>query len=452
MSLALKVDRFFGVREQKSSFGREITGGIVTFMTMSYIIFVQPAMLEDAGMDYNAVFLATCIASAFATILMALFAKYPIALAPAMGHNAFFTYTVCLTGKIPWQEALLANFIAGVIFLALSSVGFRRRIMEAVPESLKHAIAVGIGLFIALIGFQFAGIVVPSPATGIQLGPITHPAVLVAIFGLAVMVVLVVKRIPGALLIGIGAATALAMALGIEYEKAAAEGSVSLAPTFGKIFTIEEFSFRVLIPVIFVFLFLDLFDTVGTLIGVGEQAGFIKEGKMPRAEKALFADAAGTVAGTVLGTSTVTSYIESAAGVAAGARTGLASIVTGLLFLLALPALPLVRLVGAEVPVKFQGATLGLHPMVAGALIIVGVMMCKSVRKIDWDDIAEAIPAFLTMVVIPFTYSITDGIAAGFISYTAIRFVRRSLRKKDIVVAIIAVLFILYYVKIRVGS
>ncbi|MCX7704350.1 MAG: NCS2 family permease [Planctomycetota bacterium] len=443
MTFLTKVDRFFEISARNSNFAREIVGGVVTFMTMCYIVFVQPVILEKAGMDARAVFVATCVSSAFATLLMGLYAKYPIALAPAMGHNAFFTFVVCGTMRMSWQQALLANFIAGSIFVLLSFAGFRRAVMESVPESLKHAIAVGIGLFIALIGFQFGGIVVPSPATGVSLGEVTKPAVLVTVFGLAVMIVLSVKRVPGALLVGIVAATVLAALLDLIKYEGVVEMPPSIAPTFAKLFTVEKFdifSWSVL-SVVFIFLFLDLFDTVGTLIGVGEQGGFIKDGRMPRAERALFSDACGTVFGTIMGTSTITSYIESASGVMAGARTGLASIVTAVLFIAALFFSPLVRLVGADVG--------GLHPMVAGALIMVGVMMCKSIGKINWEEFAEAIPAFLTMVVIPFTYSITDGIAAGFISYTAIRFVTRRLNRKDAVVAVLAVLFVLYYMKVR---
>lgn len=443
MSISEKIDVYFGISEQKSSFSREIIGGLVTFMTMSYIIFVQPAILMNAKMDYDAVFVATCISSAFATIFMGLFAKYPIALAPAMGHNAFFTYTVCIGMGVPWQTALLANCIGGLVTVTVSLVGFRRKILMAVPDSLKHAIAVGIGLFIALIGFQFAGIVVPSPETGVKLGNLTDPKVLVSLFGLAVMVVLVVKRVPGALLIGMIAATILAAVWGlVKYEGGVVKMPPSIAPTFAKIFTVEEFVLSgTILSAIFVFFFLDLFDTLGTLIALGEQAGFIKNGDMPRATRALFVDAVGTVFGTVMGTSTITSYIESASGIGAGARTGFASIITALLFVASLFFLPLVRFVGADVG--------GLHPMVAGALIVVGVMMCKSLTKINWDDISEALPAFLTMSVIPFTFSITDGIAAGFISYTAIRFVTRRLNRSDIIVAILAVLFVLYYAYAR---
>ena len=452
-----KLHRLFGITEANSSLRREIVGGLVTFMTLSYIIFVQPAMLSTANVPYEGVLFATCVASAIACFVMAFFANYPIALAPAMGHNAFFVYTVCLgllvaKAKIDpqqaWKYALFANFISGAVFLGLSFTRVRRAVMEAVPDCLKYAIAVGIGLFITLIGLEYAGIVVPSKATGITLGSLGSKPAMVALVGVAVIVALLALRVPGAILFGIIASTVMAFAVGIAPRP---EGVVSAPPDpSGTLFALfdvrlSEIPWAIFIQVLLVFLFLDMFDTVGTLIGVGEQAGLLKEGRLPRAERALFADAVGTVSGTLLGTSTVTSYIESAAGVAYGARTGLASLVTGVLFIAALFFHPIVRVVGAAVPLK-SGVIGGVHPMVAPALIIVGAMMFKPVRKINLDKLDEALPAFLTMIVIPFTFSITDGIAAGFICYTLCRIARGRLAKKDIVPAVIAAAFVLYYI------
>ncbi len=483
MTLTKAIDRFFGVREAGSSIRREAVGGLITFMTMSYIIFVNPVILSDgAGMDYKAVMAATCIASAFATIFMALVARYPIALAPAMGHNAFIAYTICAAGKLTWQQALLANFVSGCVFLVLSFTPLRRRIMEAVPDCLKHAIAVGIGIFIALIGFQFAGVVVFSPATGVTLGPLQEPAVLVGVVGILLTALLVARRVPGALLIGIAATAAVAMVAEVASAPDRIVGEVpSLAPTLGKIFTATPAAWGVFLQVVFILLFLDMFDTIGTLIGVCDHAGLLKDGKLPRAGKALMSDAVGTVAGTLLGTTTVTSYIESASGVGHGARTGLASVVTGVLFIGALFFSPLVETVGQGIPVNLHAAVacaagtdvtvlsagkqvLGhvvatapvstthmtsvvfLHPLVAAPLVVVGVMMFSGVQRIDWKNMSEALPAFLCMMLIPFTFSITDGIAAGFITYVAIRVVRGRFGRRDVVPGMIAAAFAAYYV------
>ncbi|RKY13918.1 MAG: NCS2 family permease [Planctomycetota bacterium] len=449
------VDRFFGISAVGSNLRREIVGGIVTFMTLSYIIFVQPAMLSEVGAPYDGVLFATCVASAIACFFMGLFARYPIALAPAMGHNAFFVYTVCLGLLVAkagidkaeaWKYALLANFISGVVFLGLSFTRVRRAVMDAVPDSIKYAIAVGIGLFITLIGLQYAGIVVPSGATGITLGNLGSKPAIVSLVGVAVVLALLALRIPGAILFGIIASTVMASVLGAAPTP---EGVVSAPPdpsgTLFALFKVKmsQIPWAIFIQVLLVFLFLDMFDTVGTLIGVGEQAGLLKDGKLERAERALLSDAVGTVSGTLLGTSTVTSYIESAAGVAYGARTGLAAVVVGVLFVVSLFFYPLIKVVGAAVPLKGGFAT---HPMVAPALIVVGAMMFKPVKKIALDKLEDALPAFLTIVIIPFTFSITDGIAAGFISYALFRLVRGKVARKDIAAMVIAAAFVFYYI------
>lgn len=450
------VNRLFGLKEAGSTLRREITGGVVTFMTLSYIIFVQPAMLSAAKVPYDGVLFATCVASAIACFVMGFLANYPIALAPAMGHNAFFVYTVCLSlfatnanidPNNAWKYALLANFLSGTVFLSLSFTKVRQTIMNAVPDPIKYAIAVGIGLFITLIGLEYAGIVVPSKATGVTLGDLASKPVLTSLFGLGVIIVFLALRVPGAILFGIIASTVMAFILGIAPKP---EGVLSSPPnpsgTFLALFDVKlsEIPWVLFLQVLFVFLFLDMFDTVGTLIGVGEQAGLLKNGRLPRSERALLADAVGTVSGTLLGTSTVTSYIESSAGVAYGARTGLASVVVGVLFLAALFFHPIIKVVGAAIPLK-NAILGGVHPMVAPALIVVGSMMFKPVKKIDFSKLENGLPAFLTMVVIPFTFSITDGIAAGFITYTLCRLVRVGLKRKDIVTAVVAGAFVIYY-------
>jgi AGZA family xanthine/uracil permease-like MFS transporter len=410
----------FNLQEKGTTVHTEIVAGTSTFMTMSYIIFVQPAVLSICGMDHGAVLVATCVSSAVATFLMGVLANYPIALAPAMGHNFFFVFTVCGLMGYTWEVALGANFISGALFIFLSVFSFRSRLVDSIPQSLKSAIAVGIGLLIALVGMEWAGLVIGHPATLVRLGDLHSVPVLLSLFGVLVIAVLFALHVRGAILIGI-----LLTAIGglllklIEFE-----GIVSLppsvAPTFLKLDIPGVFGsgrFMDILAVIFVFFFLDLFDTVGTLVGISERAGFLVDGKLPRAERALLSDAVGTVVGTTLGTSTVTSYIESAAGVSEGGRTGLANMVTALLFILALFFYPLAKMVGGGV----QYGDLTLYPVIAPPLIIVGSMMMTSVKSIKWEDYTESVPAFLTMIMMPLTFSITDGIAFGFISYSLIK-------------------------------
>ncbi len=435
------LERLFKLKQHGTTVSQEIIGGLTTFMTMAYIIFVQPAVLSAAGMEFGAVMVATCISSAVAIFLMAFLANYPIALAPAMGHNFFFVYTVCLAMGVPWQTALGANFISGALFIILSFFGFREALVNAIPNSLKQAIAVGIGLFIALIGFQWAGIVTYTPGTIVGLGDLNSPPVLLAIFGLFLITVLYTLKIKGAIVIGIIITAIIGIPTGIVKYYGILSAPPSVAPTFFKLDIGAALTFS-LIPTIFILFFLDMFDTVGTLIGVSEQAGFVKDGKLPKARQALLSDAIGTVTGTLMGTSTVTSYIESSTGVASGARTGLANATTGLLFLIALFFYPLVRMIGGGFAVEAGF----LYPVTAPALIIVGTLMMSGVTKIDWKDFSEAIPAFLTIVIMPYAFSITEGIAVGFIFYTLLKLVTGKIKDVHPILIVFAVLFILRYI------
>jgi len=435
------LDTIFKLKEHGTTISQEIIGGLTTFMTMAYIIFVQPAVLSAAGMDFGAVMVATCVSSAVAIFLMAFLANYPIALAPAMGHNFFFVYTVCLAMGIPWQTALGANFISGAVFIILSFFGFREALVNSIPNSLKQAIAVGIGLFIALIGFQWAGIVTYNPGTIVGLGDLKSPPVLLAIFGLILITILYTLKVKGAIVVGIIITAIVGIPLGIVKYYGILSTPPSVAPTFFKLDVGAALTLS-LLPTIFILFFLDLFDTVGTLIGVSEQAGFVKEGKLPRARQALLSDAIGTVTGTIMGTSTVTSYIESSTGVASGARTGLANMTTGILFLVALLFYPLVKMIGGGVGI--EGGS--LYPVTAPALIIVGTLMMSGVARIDWKDFTEAIPAFLTIVIMPYAYSITEGIAVGFIFYTLLKLVTGKIKEVHPILIVFAVLFVLRYI------
>ncbi len=436
------LERWFKLSENQTNLKREISGGITTFMTMAYIIFVQPIVMHQAGMDMEAVLAATCISSAMATFLMAFLANYPIALAPAMGHNFFFTYTVVLTLGYSWQQALGAIFISGVLFILLSFVGLREHLINAVPAGIKNAIAVGIGLLITMVGLEWSGIVVDHPGTLVGLGDLTSPPVLLSLFGLIVMGTLFARGVRAAILIGILANLVLGLLIGMIHYEGILGRMPSLRPTLFQLEVSGVLQFGML-SIIFVFFFLDLFDTVGTLIGVSQEAGFLRDdGALPRAKQALLSDAMGTVVGTLLGTSTITSYIESSTGVSAGARTGLANLITGILFLLALFFTPLVKMIGGGIAF---GEGLTLYPVVAPALIIVGCLMMKNVRRIRWDDFTEAVPAFLTIILMPTTFSITEGMAFGFISYTVLKGVTGKLNEVPWLIRIFALLFIFRY-------
>ncbi len=439
----MKIKDYFKIQEAGSTVSREVIGGMTSFMTAAYILFVQPAVLSSLGMDFGAVMMATAISSFLACVFMGIIANYPIILAPAMGHNFFFAYTVCLGMGISWQVALGANFLSGIIFLILCLFPFARYFVDYVPQSLKNAIAVGIGLLIALVGLQWGGIVVAKPGTMIGLGALNKPYVLLTIAGLIITSLLLAFRIRGALLLGIIISAIIGMFMGLVKYQGFISLPPSISPTFLKLEPLSALKTGIFM-VIFVFFFLDVFDTVGTLIGVGQQAGLMKEGRLPKARKALFSDALGTVFGTLLGTSTITSYIESTAGVVAGARTGFSSLIAGLCFLFSIFFYPLVRMIGEGVKVGSQI----FHPVTAPALILVGSFMLKNVKFIEWDDPTEAIPAFITLIIMPLTFSITEGIAFGFISYFLLKLFTKRWKELNPLVVIFAVLFIIRYIYI----
>jgi len=420
---------------------------------MAYIIFVQPVVLGAAGMDAGAVFVSTCVITALSTVLMAFLANYPVAVAPAMGHNFFFAYVVVLTMHVPWQTALGAVFVSGLIFVATASFGLREQIVAAVPESLKSAIAAGIGLLITLIGMEWAGVVRLNASTFVSLGDLSSKPALVALVGLVATIVLMARGFKGAILVGILVAGIVGVLSGVVARPDALFSMPpSLGPTAFKLDVVGAVK-QNLFAVIFIFFFLDLFDTVGSLIGIAKQAGLMKDGKLPRAGRALLADAIGTVGSAVAGNTTMVSYIESASGVAAGGRTGLAGLVTAGLFLLALFVSPVVRAISGGFPIQetinIEGhdvvRTFVLYPVTSPALIVVGSLMIKTLRDIEWDDFTESLPAFLTLVIMPLTFSITDGIAFGFISYALLKLVTGRGREAHWLIYLFAILFVVRY-------
>lgn len=446
------VERVFKVGERGSTVGGELLGGLTTFMALSYIIFVQPAMMSEAGIPIAGAFVATCVASAVACVLMGLLANYPIALAPAMGHNAYFTYVVVLTLGFSWQQGLTAVFIGGCVFVVLSFFGFRARLMEFIPDGLKRGIAGGIGLLITFIGLQYAGIVVGSKATGIRFGHIQDPRVLLALFGLVLTLIMMARRVRGAVLWGIVGTTLVGLVFtlaGAELLDLELKSYETLNPK-GSLFALDFsglFSAKGFFTVILTFLFLDVFDTVGTLIGVSERAGLLDEsGRLPRARWALFSDASGTVVGALMGTSTITSYVESAAGVQAGARTGLANLVTAALFLLAILLYPVLAIVATCHKYTADGFFISQYPVLAPALIVVGSMMLKSLARLKWDDATEFLPAFLTVILMPLAVSITEGIAFGFISYSILKLVTGRWRDAHLGFHLVSLVLVLRYV------
>jgi AGZA family xanthine/uracil permease-like MFS transporter len=438
------LERRFQLAAHGTTVRTEVVAGLTTFLTMAYIIFVQPAVLGAAGMDAGAVLVATCVATAFATTLMALLANYPIAVAPAMGHNFFFAYTVVAGMKVPWPIALGAVAIAGAVFVLTAGVGLRERLISAIPLSLKHAIAAGIGLLIAAIGLQWAGVIVASPGTLVTLGDLRSRPVVLALIGILATAVLMARQVPGALLWGVLIATGIGVPLGVVAFHGIASPPPSMAPTFLQLDVVGALT-PAMVPVVLVFFFLALFDSVGTLVGVGEQAGLMRDGTLPRARQALLADAIGTVAGAGLGTSTVTAYIESGAGVAAGGRTGLTAIVTALLFLASLFLFPLVQMVGGGY--RSGGST--LYPVIAAPLILVGTLMIGGLRHIPWDDPTEAVPAFLTVIMMPLAVSISDGVAFGAIAYVTLKLATARRRDVHPLLFVFAALFVARYVFLR---
>ena len=446
------LNRVFRLDENQTSVRIEMLGGIITFMTMSYIIFFQPAVLSSAGMDPGAVLVATCLSAALATLLMGLLARYPIALAPAMGHNVFFAVVVCGTMGYSWEIALGAVFVSGSIFILLTLVGAWEKLVSSVPDSLKHAIAVGIGLLIAFVGFQYGGLVIAEPNVLVQIGDLTSRPALLALVGVALTAVLMARKVRGAILVGILVTAVLGIPLGVVKYQGILSAPPSLAPTLLRLDVLGAVQTG-LVTVIFVFFFLDLFDTVGTLIGVSSQAGFLKQGRLPRANQAMLADAVGTVGGALLGTSTVTSYVESATGIAQGARTGLANVFTAFLFLVALFFSPLAAMVGGEYVHTLTQSAAGqsvakellLRPVIAPPLIIVGFLMMRCVRHIPWDDLTEGIPAFLAIIFMPLTMSITEGIAFGFVAYSLLKLATGKGRQVHWLIYLFSLLFIIKY-------
>jgi AGZA family xanthine/uracil permease-like MFS transporter len=433
----LSVENFFKLKEHNTSVKTEVLAGITTFMTMAYILAVNPGMLSATGMDAGGVFTATVVSSMIATLIMALYAKYPFALAPGMGLNAFFAFTVVLgpLGK-SWQFALTAVLIEGIIFILLSGIKAREAIFDSIPTNLKHAVSVGIGLFIAIIGLTGAGIVMTGNGTVLALGDLTSGPVAVAFAGIIITGYLLAKNVSGAILIGIIASTIIGIPLGVTMIP---EGFsiLSLPPSMAdvafKFVSFEEIFTMEMLIVVFTFLFVDIFDTVGTLAGVSSKAGLLdKDGKLPRVGKALMADAIGTVAGACLGTSTVTTYVESAAGVAEGGRTGLTSLATAGMFAIALFFAPLFTMIPAA-------AT-------APALVIVGLFMMSPIKKINFEDYTDAIPAFLTIVMMPFSYSIADGIVFGMVSYVILKALTGRAKEISKIMWLLAVLFVLKFI------
>lgn len=427
------LERRFRLRENKTDVKTEILAGITTFMTMAYILVVNPSILADSGMDWGGVFTATAVSAAIATLLMGLLANYPFALAPGMGLNAFFTYTVVLGMGKSWQFALTAVFLEGIIFILLSLFKVREAIFNAIPMGLKKAVSVGIGLFIALIGLVNAGIVQTGDGTILGLGNIVSAGPILTIIGLIITGILLAKNVKGALLIGIILTTIIGIPMGITPMP---EGFFTLPPSvkdvafqfeWSEIFSLE------MLVVMFTFLFVDVFDTVGTLVGVASKADMLDEkGQLPRVSQALLSDAIGTVAGACLGTSTVTTYVESASGVADGGRTGLTAISTAVMFILALFFSPLFAIIPGE-------AT-------APALILVGLFMMSPIKEIDLEDYTEAIPAFLTITMMPFAYSIAEGIAFGMVSYVILKLLSGKYKDVSIAMYILSVLFVVKYI------
>lgn len=425
------LENLFHLSNHNTTVKTEFIAGCTTFMAMAYIIFVNPHILGDAGMPFEGVVFATCIGSAIGSILMGLYANYPVALAPGMGLNAYFAYTVVQQMGISWQVALGAVFLSGVIFILLTIFHIWRYIVDAIPDTIKFSTAVGIGIFIAFIGLQNGGIIAANPSTLVTLkSPLVSKASILTFFGLFLISALLARKVKGAILLGILGTTILAFFFGV----------TSLPSEWVKIPRISETflqldipgAFRLgLIDIVFAFFFVDLFDNVGTLLGVSQQAGLLREGKLPRINKALFSAAVGSTFGALSGTSTVTSYIESASGVAEGGRTGLTAIVTGFLFILAMFFSPITGIIP--------------EPATAPALIIVGYFMIKIVREIQWDEITEAVPAFITIISIPLTFSIANGIALGFITYPFIKTLGGKYKEVSIATWILALFFLFRY-------
>ncbi|GKW48143.1 NCS2 family permease [Halomonas sp. NCCP-2165] len=425
------LDNHFKLSEHHTTVRTEVIAGITTFLTMAYIIFVNPSILSETGMDYGAVFVATCLAAAIGSLIMGVWANYPIAQAPGMGLNAFFTYGVVLGMGYTWEAALGAVFFSGFTFLLLSIFKVREWIINSIPLSLRLGIAAGIGLFLAMIALKNAGIVVANPATYVALGDMTQPSALYALLGFFVITALAYLQVTGAVMIGILGITILAMVLGHNDYAGLMSMPPSIAPTFMALDLAGAFDVAML-SVIFAFLFVDLFDTSGTLVGVAHRGGLLdKDGKLPRLNRAMISDSSASMAGAFLGTSTTTSYIESTAGIASGGRTGLTAVVVAILFLVSLFFAPLAGSIPAY-------AT-------AGALLYVASLMAGSLAHANWEDATEAAPVLIAALAMPLTFSIAEGIALGFISYVAIKALSGRFQDLNPAVVILALLFALKF-------
>jgi AGZA family xanthine/uracil permease-like MFS transporter len=437
------LDRIFGLKAAGTDVRTELFAGLTTFLTMAYIVVVNPTILGEAGMPVGAVAAATCLSAGIASLMMGVFANYPLALAPGMGLNAYFTYTVVKGLHVPWETALGCVFLSGLAFLLLTAVGVRQMIIAAIPRALFSAVAGGVGLFIAFIGLKSAGVVVANPATAVALGDLTQPSAALAVLGMVLIAALMAWRVKGAILIGILAATAVGWALGLAHVAPGAYSLTDIGATAFKADIPAALNLKgglgaTLLEIVFVFLFVDLFDNVGTLVAVTKEAGLTDEaGEIPRLNRILFTDSVATMIGALAGTSTTTSYIESAAGVAVGGRTGLTAVTVGVLFLVTFLFAPLVQAIPAA-------AT-------APALVLVGSMMLGAVAEVDWKDPAVAIPAFLTLIGIPLTFSIANGLAFGIVAYALIKLARRDISRRDWLLFILAALFVVRFVYLAKG-
>lgn len=436
------IDNFFKITERKSNLKTEILGGITIFLTMAYIIFVEPAVLQNAGMNFGAVMTATCLGSAIICFLMAFLANFPIAGAPLMGENFFFMFTIVIGMKFSWQVALTAVLLEGLLFLLLTSLKLRQIIIDAIPQSLKYAMTVAIGLFISFIGLKWAGIITSNPATGIGPGNFRSLPVIISVIGLFITSALLIKKIKGAILWGILITAFISLLTGITKFEGILSQPPSIEPVFLKFDFSQIFNFNFWV-IVFILLYMEIFDTIGTIISVAEEAELIKDNKIIGSEKILFVDALGTSIGASLGTSTISSYIESNAGVTQGARTGFAVLITGILFLLSIFFYPFIKMIGGGYEISQNNF---LYPIIAPALIIVGFLMLKNIVKLDFSDLSETLPAYLTILGVPLTYNIADGIAFGIISYPIIKLLTGQGKKVSLLMYILCLIFILKYI------
>jgi len=420
------LERYFGLKAQGTDIRTEFIAGVTTFLTMVYIVFVNPTILAKAGMDPGAVFVATCLAAAVSTFVMAFYANYPIALAPGMGLNAFFAFTVVLTYKYTWQQGLAAVFCSGVLFFAISVSGLRQYVIDAIPQNLKLAVSAGVGLFLAIIALEESKVIVAHPVTLVTLGDMKNPVAILMLLGFVLIAALNFRRIVGATLIGILIVTIIGLPFGLAEFKGIVSAPPSLAPTFLQLDFSRVFEMTFLI-VVFAILFVDVFDNAGTLIGVTHRTGLMKNGKLARMKEALISDSFAAMFGAAIGTSTTTSYIESAAGVQAGGRTGLTAAFVGLFFLLALFFAPLAGTIPAYAS--------------AAALLYVACVMARGLAELDWDDLTEYAPAVVTAITMPLTYSIATGIGLGFITYALAKIVSGKVKEASPAVMVLAVLF-----------